>query len=167
MPNIRPYTSADWQEVERIYAEGIATNLATFETKPKAQHLWESDSIDGSRIVCVDERPEVDKILGWATLWPVSDRCAYAGVAEISVYVSAGARGQGLGKILLNELVTISERSNIWTLQAGIFAENTPSIALHEKCGFRRIGIREKLGSLKGEWKDIMLMERRSKVVGL
>ncbi|WP_262695819.1 GNAT family N-acetyltransferase [Kordiimonas aquimaris] len=167
MLKIRPYKPTDWPDVERVYAEGIATNLATFETKPKQQASWETDSINGSRFVCLDNTADTLPIMGWATLWPVSDRCAYAGVAEISVYVSADARGKGVGTVLLNKLVTASEQLNIWTLQAGIFAENTPSILLHEKCGFRRIGIREKLGALHGEWKDIMLMERRSKTVGI
>lgn len=167
MPKIRPYISADWKDVERIYAEGIATNLATFEMQPKPQDSWEQDSIDGTCIVCADDQNNISETIGWATLWPVSDRCAYAGVAEVSVYVANDARGKGVGKMLLRELVSASEQLNIWTLQAGIFTENTPSIVLHEKCGFRRIGIREKLGALHGEWKDIMLMERRSKTVGI
>ncbi|MBO6505999.1 MAG: N-acetyltransferase [Kordiimonadaceae bacterium] len=159
---IRPYDATDWPEVERIYAEGIATKVATFETQPKAQSKWEEDSIDASAIVAETSN---DLLGGWAVLWPVSDRCAYAGVAEVSVYVGSNARGQGVGKALLNELVTTSEKLNIWTLQAGIFEENTASINLHEKCGFRLVGMRERLGALDGVWKNIVLMERRSKVV--
>lgn len=165
MPHIRTYTSADWPEVDRIYAEGIATGLATFETAPKPQTSWENGSVPGSSIVLMSD--DDTQILGWATLWPVSDRCAYAGVAEVSVYVGENARGKGAGKLLLSELVTASERLGIWTLQAGIFAENTPSIILHEKCGFRQIGVRERLGALHGVWKDIVLMERRSKAIGI
>ncbi len=159
---IRPYNPTDWPEVERIYAEGIATKLATFETQPKAQEKWQSESLEGSAIVA-----EIadDSLGGWAILWPVSDRCAYAGVAEVSVYVGGNARGQGIGKTLLNELVSTSEQLGIWTLQAGIFEENTGSIILHEKCGFRLVGVRERLGALDGIWKNIVLMERRSNIV--
>lgn len=160
---IRPYDAADWPEVERIYAEGIATKVATFETQPKAQSKWEKDSIDGSAFVAENSGGVLG---GWAVLWPVSDRCAYAGVAEVSVYVGGNARGQGVGKALLNELVSKSEKLDIWTLQAGIFEENTASIKLHEKCGFRLVGIRERLGALDGVWKNIAFMERRSSVVG-
>lgn len=167
MLKIRPYTPHDWPDVRRIYAEGIATGLATFETEPKPQNVWEKASVPKSAIVCIDENNTNNKLAGWAILWPVSDRCAYAGVAEVSVYVAHTARGQGVGKMLLRELVSASERLGLWTLQAGIFAENTASIILHEKCGFRQIGIREKLGALHGEWKDIILMERRSPTVGI
>jgi phosphinothricin acetyltransferase len=163
MPRIRDYASKDWPQVEQIYREGIETELATFETSPKSRETWESDSVPGTSIVAINA---ADQIAGWAVLWPVSDRCAYAGVAEVSVYIAASARGQGVGKALLNELVSVSERNGIWTLQAGIFAENQASISLHEKCGFRLIGVRERLGALHGVWKDIALMERRSGVIG-
>lgn len=159
---IRPYTVADWPEVESIYAEGIATKMATFETQPKAQDKWQSESLEGSAIVAMTENGLLG---GWAVLWPVSDRCAYAGVAEVSVYVGGNARGQGMGKALLNALVATSEKLGIWTLQAGIFEENTASIILHEKCGFRLVGVRERLGALDGVWKNIVLMERRSTTV--
>lgn len=164
MTTIRPYLPADWPDVQQIYADGIATKVATFETKPKPQNQWESESVNSSAIVA--ELPNSDSLAGWAILWPVSDRCAYAGVAEVSVYVGSNARGAGVGKALLRELVTISERLDIWTLQAGIFEENLPSIRLHEKCGFRIVGVRERLGALDGIWKNIVLMERRSEVVG-
>lgn len=162
---IRPYCSDDWPEVERIYAEGIATGLATFETKLKPQEAWESDSIPGSAIVAEDSA--TDSIMGWATLWPISNRAAYAGVGEVSLYVSTHARGHGAGKALLSTLVSTSEKLGIWTLQASIFEENTRSVALHEKCGFRVVGLREKIGTLNGDWKNIVLMERRSQVVGV
>lgn len=165
MTKIRAYTPSDWPEVERIYADGIATELATFETTPKPQTRWEQDSVPKSGIVAVESTD--GPLLGWAVLWPVSDRCAYAGVAEVSVYVDGKARGKGVGKALLTRLVTTSEQLNIWTLQAGIFEENTASVRLHEKCGFRIIGVRERLGALRGVWKNIVLMERRSRVVGI
>lgn len=161
--SIRPYQPADWPHVQRIYQEGIDTGLATFETAPKPQAKWESQSIEGSAIVATGFEGD---ILGWAVLWPVSDRCAYAGVAEVSVYVGAAARGKGVGSKLLAKLTELSEALGLWTLQAGIFAENTGSIELHKRCGFREIGVREKLGALHGNWKDVMLMERRSKSVG-
>lgn len=161
---IRPYDIDDWPEVDRIYQEGIATGLATFETMPKSQAAWEGSALPGSAIIAKD--PSCKSILGWATLWPTSTRAAYAGVCEVSLYVSAEARGRGTGKTLLNALVITSEDLNIWTLQANIFEENTLSVSLHEKCGFRVVGLREKIGALNGNWKNIILMERRSKLVG-
>lgn len=164
MLSIREYRSQDWYQVERIYREGIETGLATFETKSKPQKQWERAHVPGTALVAVGED---SLVAGWAVLWPTSDRCVYAGVAEVSVYVGAAARGLGVGKMLLKELISVSEQKSIWTLQAGIFPENTPSIQLHEKCGFRTVGLREKLGALNGVWKDVMLMERRSTVAGL
>ncbi len=160
---IRPYSSNDWADVERIYAEGIATGLATFETQPKSQKNWEIGSIPGSTLVLEDTG--VAGIMGWAALWPVSSRSAYAGVGEVSLYVGAHARGRGAGKILLSGLITTSETLGLWTLQAGIFEENTLSVSLHEKCGFRIVGVREKIAALHGAWKNVVLMERRSKLV--
>lgn len=162
---IRPYSCDDWPDVEHIYTEGIATGLATFETKPKTRHSWEGDSVPGSALVAEDTATK--GILGWAVLWPTSSRKAYAGVCEVSLYVGAQARGRGVGRLLLEELVTVSEQLGIWTLQAGIFEENTLSVSLHEKCGFRTVGVREKIGILGSEWKNVILMERRSKVVGV
>ncbi|MEW5900096.1 MAG: N-acetyltransferase family protein, partial [Acidobacteriota bacterium] len=107
-----------------------------------------------------------EAILGWAALSPVSGRCVYAGVAKVSVYVGAGARGKGVGRALLSRLIEESEKNDIWTLQAGIFPENAASLALHERCGFRVVGRREKLGKLKGIWRDVILLERRSVKVG-
>jgi len=106
-------------------------------------------------------------VLGWAALSPVSGRCVYSGVAEVSVYVAERARGRGLGGKLLAALVQASEREGIWTLQAGIFPENAASIAIHERCGFRVVGKREKLGALDGRWRDVVLLERRSKIAGV
>ena len=162
---IRHYSSKDWPDVERIYAEGIATGLATFETEPKSQNAWETSSIKESALVAED--PSTSDILGWAVLWPISSRSAYAGVGEVSVYVSAHARGRGTGKTLLNALVAVSENLGMWALQAGIFEENTMSVSLHEKCGFRIVGLRENIGALSSDWKNIVLVERRSKVVSV
>ena len=105
--------------------------------------------------------------MGWAALTPVSDRCVYAGVAEVSVYVGAEARGQGVGSLLMAALVDESEKHGLWTLQAGIFDGNDPSVTLHEKFGFRVVGVRKKLGKLKGRWRDVLLLERRSDEVGI
>jgi len=162
---IRSYSSEDWPAVERIYADGIATGLATFETVPKSQEAWESGSIPHSAIVATE--PSTGNILGWATLWSTSNRAAYAGVAEVSLYVGTNARGRGAGKALLGALISTSEKLGIWTLQAGIFEENSLSVLLHEKCGFRVVGTREKISALKGEWKNVILMERRSTIIGV
>ncbi|MGD8778704.1 MAG: GNAT family N-acetyltransferase [Ignavibacteria bacterium] len=154
----------DWNQIKQIYIEGIETDNATFETAesiPKSGEMWFGKKIDNS-IFFAEENNE---ILGWSALSPVSDRCAYRGVAEVSVYVKSSAQGKGLGKLLLNKLIEFAEQNNIWTLQAGIFKENETSIKLHEKCGFRIVGIREKLGQLKGVWRDVVLMERRSTTI--
>jgi len=153
----------DWPAVEAIYREGIATGLATFETETPS---WERrDAVhrpDCRLVVRAGER-----VLGWAALSPVSDRCVYAGVAENSIYIAAAARGQGIGKALLRALVEASEAAGVWTLQTGIFPENAASLALHQACGFRIVGIRERIGQLHGVWKDVEFLERRSRVVGI
>lgn len=149
--------------ISTIYAEGIATGTATFETEVPSWDSWDKSHLDSCRIAVMDG----DQMLGWAALSPVSSRCVYGGVAELSVYVSAAARGKGVGSILLDKLIAESESKGIWTLQAGIFTNNVASIALHHKCGFRKIGYREKIGKLGNEWMDNTLMERRSKVIGV
>ncbi|MEX0299815.1 MAG: N-acetyltransferase family protein [Kordiimonas sp.] len=164
MAHIRPYNSTDWTAVERIMQEGIDTGVATFETQPKPQKKWETESIPETQLVAVGENEEV---LGWTVLWPVSDRCTYAGVAEVSVYVSASAQGQGIGKLLLTKLIEKSEEIGIWSIQAGIFEDNPGSMALHLSCGFRLVGYREKIGKLHGIWKNNQQFERRSKKVGI
>ena len=151
-----------WEAVKKIYEEGIATGNATFQTAAPSWEEWNKDHLTTARFVAVDNH----EILGWAALTPVSGRCVYAGVAEVSVYVAAAARGKGIGKALLQALINASEQNNLWTLQAGIFPENTGSIKLHEVNGFRVIGIREKIGKMHGVWRDTVLLERRSKVVG-
>jgi len=163
MVTVRPYRKDDWAAVRRIYAEGIDTGIATFETDPKPQEAWEGKSVPGSQLVA----EENGAVVGWALLWPVSDRCAYRGVAEVSVYIAASARGRGVGKALLTALNSLSEELGVWTQQAGIFEENTASIRLHEACGYRLIGIRERLGCRDGRWRNIAFMERRSQVAGL
>ena len=155
-------TAADRDDVLRIYGEGIATGHATFETEPPTWERWDQAHRPDCRfVVRVDGR-----VVGWAALSPVSERCVYGGVAEVSVYVGAGARGRGLGRRLLEALVHGSEEAGIWTLQAGVFPENTASIAVHERCGFRVVGRRERVGRHRGVWRDTVLLERRSRRVG-
>ncbi len=161
----------DWDAVRAIYQEGIATGNATFEMDVPEWEDWDQDHLRDCRFVAREE----GQIVGWAALSPVSGRCVYAGVAEVSVYVAALARGKGVGKALLRTLVEGSERQGIWMLQAGIFPENEVSIALHKSCGFREVGRRERLGRMRpaaksaagGVWRDVVLMERRSNVVGV
>lgn len=152
----------DWQTVKKIYEEGIATGNATFQPSAPEWTEWDSSHLQHSRIVA----KEGNEILGWAALTPVSGRCVYAGVAEVSVYVSDIARGKGIGKQLLQKLVEESEANNIWTLQAGIFPENLASIKIHKDCGFKILGTRERIGKMNGLWRDTVLMERRSKTLG-
>lgn len=147
----------DWPAVRVIYQEGIATGNATFETDVPSWEEWDAAHLPDHRLVA----RRGDEIVGWAAVVPVSDRCAYAGVAEHSVYVAAAARGRGVGRQLLEALVASTEDSGIWTLQSGIFPENSVSLRLHEACGFRIVGIRERLGQLQGQWRDVVLMERR------
>jgi phosphinothricin acetyltransferase len=153
---------SDWPAVERIYLEGIATGHATFETESPGWEKWSSAHHLHSRLIAKDGEP----VIGWAALSPVSARRVYAGVAEVSVYVAASAQGKGVGRLLLSDLIRQSERNGIWTLQAGIFPENTASLALHKSLGFREVGRRMKIGQLQGRWRDTVLLERRSEIVG-
>lgn len=152
----------DWEAVRSIYEEGISTGRATFETDVPERSEWNRSHLPGLRFVA----RAGDRVVGWAALSPVSSRCVYAGVAEVSVYVAPSAWGKGVGRALLEALVRGSEESNIWTLQAGIFPENEISITLHKSCGFRIVGRRERLGQIDGIWKDVVLMERRSQICG-
>ncbi len=154
---------ADWTAVSQIYAEGLATGNATFETAVPTWDAWNKNHLPNCRFVT---RSGDDEIVGWAALTAVSKRSVYAGVAEVSLYVAAAARGQRVGKQLLQTLITSSEAAGIWTLQAGIFPENKASVTLHKRCGFRVVGRREKLGQRNGRWRDVLLLERRSKTVG-
>ena len=160
---IIPMIPAHWAEVAHIYKEGIETGMATFEKEVPSWEYWDSQHIKTCRLVATMQ----GYVVGWAGLSPVSSRCVYGGVAEVSVYVSLGARGKGVGEQLMKSLISESELSGYWTLQSGIFPENKASIKLHEKSGFRCIGFRERIAQLNGIWKDNILMERRSKTTGL
>ena len=166
---INPLTTAHWPQVLAIYAEGIATGHATFATELPTWQAWDDSHLTAARLVAVADGsgPDAANVLGWVTLSPVSGRCVYAGVAEVSVYIAAAARGQGVGWALLTALIAAAETQGIWTLQAGIFPENMASLALHEKSGFRLVGRRERIGQLHGQWRDTVLLERRSFVVGI
>jgi phosphinothricin acetyltransferase len=159
---LRSLRPADWPSVRRIYEEGIATGHATFETEPPSWEEWDRRHVQRCRMVLEED----GQILGWAALSPASDRCVYGGVAEVSVYVTSRAQGRGVGTGLLRALVRCSEKEGFWTLQAGIFPENRSSIHIHEKCGFRSVGTRERLGRMGGSWRDVLFMERRSSSVG-
>ena len=161
--SIEPMTPGDWEQVLRIYLDGLETGHATFETETPACERWDASHLHHSRLVA----RMGTAVAGWAALSPVSIRSVYRGVAEVSVYVGAERRGTGVGRGLLKALVAASEEGGLWTLQAGIFPENTPSLALHARCGFREVGRRERIGSLNGVWRDVILLERRSPVVGV
>ena len=156
-------TPDHWPAVKAIYESGIATGNATFQTTAPAWNEWDKSHTPACRLVATNG----DQVIGWAAITPVSGRCVYAGVGEVSVYIADGARGQGVGKALLSALIAASEQNGFWTLQAGIFPENTASIKLHESCGFRTVGRREKIGKLNGVWRDTILLERRSNEIGL
>ena len=151
----------DWPAVREIYQAGIATGEATFETTTPDWEAWDAGHLDEHRLVA----SVGGQVVGWAALAPVSDRCAYAGVAEDSIYVAPGGQGRGVGRALLAALVASAERGGIWTVQTGIFPENQASIRLHQACGFRVVGLRERLGQLHGRWRDVVLLERRSPVI--
>jgi phosphinothricin acetyltransferase len=156
-------TDADATEVLAIYQAGIDTGDATFETSAPDWVAFCAGKLAEHRLVAADA--STGRVLGWAALSPVSDRCVYAGVAENSIYIDPKARGRGVGSALLDALVQSSERAGIWTLQTGIFPENAASVALHEKAGFRVVGRRERIGRHHGRWRDVLFMERRSPIV--
>jgi len=155
--SIAPLLPEHWPAVRDIYRQGIETGSATFETQLPDWERWDAAHRKDCRLIAIQ-----DEVLGWAALSPVSTRHVYRGVAEVSVYVTGSARGCGIGKALLTSLIQASEAKGTWTLQAGIFPENAASIALHKSCGFREVGVRKKIGSLKGIWRDVLLLERRS-----
>lgn len=159
---IRKMRESDWEAVSNIYQEGIATGFATFEKTIPTFEAWNNAHMKSCRYVAVSDQG----ILGWVALSPVSSRCVYGGVAEVSVYIAMKSRGQGIGKRLMQTLITASEKEGLWTLQSGIFPENEGSIELHKQMGFRYIGKRERVGKLDGVWKDNLLFERRSTTVG-
>lgn len=152
----------DWPIVQSIYREGIATGNATFETDVPEWEKWDKSHLSDCRLVA----KSADEIVGWIALSLVSGRCVYKGVAEVSLYVKESARGQGVGKTLLRAVIEESERTGIWTLQGVIFPENKASIAMAKSCGFREVGRRERIGQINGVWRDVILMERRSKRIG-
>jgi phosphinothricin acetyltransferase len=155
-------SSGDWLDVARIYREGIESGHATFETEVPSWERWDTAHLPFARLVaCAGET-----VTGWAALSRVSARQVYSGVAEVSVYISADTRGQGLGGVLLEALIQESELNGIWTLQASIFPENVASIRLHQRCGFREVGRRVRIAKLHGVWRDTILLERRSQRVG-
>jgi len=159
---IRSMANEDWQTVRAIYLAGIAAGQATFETGAPTWEEWGVAHLPAPRLVAIAD----DAVVGWAALGSVSVRPVYAGVAEVSVYVEPTRHGQGIGRALLETLVRESEQHGIWTLQASIFPENAASISLHKSCGFREVGTRERIGQMKGLWRNTMLLERRSKLVG-
>jgi len=156
-------TADCWNDVARIYESGIATKNATFEKQAPDWDSWNSSHRKDCRLIALID----GNIAGWAALSNVSGRCVYSGVAEVSIYVDSDFRGKGIGDRLMTELIRESEENGIWTLQAGIFPENTGSIRLHEKHGFRIIGKKERIGKMDDAWRDVMQLERRSKVVGI
>jgi L-amino acid N-acyltransferase YncA len=158
---VRDLRPGDWPEVSRIYAEGIATGNATFETEVPSWEAWDAAHLGEHRLVAERE----GRVCGWIAAAPVSSRCCYEGVAELSVYVGEDERGQGVGSELLAGLVESSERVGIWTLQTGVFPENAASLALLRRFGFRVVGTQERIGRLHGVWRDVVLLERRSEVV--
>jgi L-amino acid N-acyltransferase YncA len=160
---IVPMTEQHWAAVREIFRQGIATGNATFETSVPDWKEWDERHLPTCRLVARRR----DKVLGWAALSRVSSREVYRGVAEVSIYIAEEARGYGIGRALMSALVEVSEQNGIWTLQAGILAENTVSIKLHQQAGFRVVGTRERVGCLDGRWRDTVLMERRSAVVGM
>lgn len=152
-----------WDAVKEIYKQGIESGNATFQTSIPSWEEWDSAHVTNSRIIAVEN----GNVIGWAALTAVSGRCVYAGVGEVSVYVNMDMQGKGIGKKLLQALISESEKNQFWTLQAGIFPENTVSIKIHENCGFRIIGRREKIGQMNGQWRDTLLLEKRSNKVGI
>jgi L-amino acid N-acyltransferase YncA len=157
MVEIRALEHMDWPDVERIYAEGIATGDATFETAPPTWEEFHRGRLQGHRLVATED----GKVVGWAALQPTSSRPCYSGVVEHSVYVAEGARGREIGKTLMQALIVGADAGGLWTIQTSIFPENGASLALHEAVGFRVVGRRERIAQLDGVWRDTILLERR------
>lgn len=160
---IDPLLPSDWPAVREIYLEGIATRQATFETDAPSWEIWDASHSPFARLVARKD----ETVVGWAALSPASSRKVYTGVAEVSVYVARDQRGAGIGRQLMEALSSESEKNGIWTLQAVMFSENAGSVALHRHCGFREVGRRERIAKLDGVWRDTMLLERRSRMIGI
>jgi L-amino acid N-acyltransferase YncA len=158
---LRDLRSDDWPEVARIFEEGIRTGDATFETEVPSWEAWDAAHLAEHRFVAERE----SRVAGWIALAPVSSRCCYAGVAEVSAYVAEDARGEGIGRELLARLIESAERAGIWTLETGVFPENAASLGLLQRFGFRVVGTRERIGQMHGMWRDVVFLERRSEVV--
>ena len=158
---IRKLREEDWPAVRSIYEQGIAGRNATFETVAPSWESWDGAHHTEHRLVAEED----GRVVGWASLAPVSERCCYEGVAENSVYVADDAQRRGVGRALLERIAADAEAGGIWTIQAGVFPENEASIRLHERCGFRVVGVRERLGRLDGVWRDVVLLERRSALI--
>lgn len=168
MTLVVPLEARHWPAVEAIYAAGIATGHATFETGPPTWEAFDGSRLPGQRFVAVDED---DDVVGWIAASAVSERCVYAGVVEHSVYVAPDAHGRGIGRALLQGLVHSTEAAGIWTIQSGIFPENDASLAVHRAAGFEVVGTRRRIGlttygPMAGAWRDVLLIERRSLQVG-
>lgn len=159
----RPMTANDWESVAEIYKQGIETGNATFQQNIPAWNEWDNGYLKICRIIAEKN----NKVIGWAALTPISGRCVYAGVAEVSVYVSNNHKGQKIGTKLLDKLISLSEKEGFWTLQASVFPENKSSLKIHENLGFRHVGFREKIGKMNEIWRDTILLERRSKTIGV
>ena len=151
-----------WPDVARIYAEGIATGNATFESSVPDWERWDASHLPEHRFVALVD----GRVAGWVAVSAVSDRCVYGGVVENSIYVGADARGKGVGRALLERLIESTEQAGVWTIETGIFPENEASIRLHERLGFETVGVRKRLGKHNGVWRDVVLLERRSEKVG-
>lgn len=161
--DIHVFDRDHYDQVARIYQEGIDTGCATFETTVPAWGKWDQSHLHFGRLAVMAD----GIMMGWTALSPVSSRCVYGGVAEVSIYIAEIFRNRNIGRRLLTELIKVSEENNIWTLQAGIFRENVASLKLHQHCGFRIVGYKEKIGQLRGRWYDNVFLERRSKTVGI
>lgn len=160
--SINPLLPTHWPAVKRIFEEGIATGLASLETSAPPWEEWDTHHDQRCRLVAV----EGEEVLGWAALTPVSHRCVYGGVSEVSIYIGAAHRGKGVGKQLFQALVDASEEAGFWTLESIVFQDNVASINLHKAVGFREIGYRERISKFQGKWITTVLLERRSKTVG-
>ncbi len=160
---IRPVKPTDWPAIAAIYQQGIDTGDATLETQAPTPEKMASSYLETPQLVA--ER--AGEVVGYALLTAVSGRCVYTGVAEVSLYVSAACRGEGIGRQLLSQIIWESEQHGLWTLQAGIFPENKASVAVHSQCGFREVGYRERIGQRNGQWRDVLLFERRSNIIGV